>query len=163
MTWSDTATPKSGWFCEGVTDLGDDRELCEMCGTQWCRFLHTMVHPDRIEPVQAGCICAGKMDGDPDAARKREAVAKRQARATEFIPEWRWAADSGNPWFKARGDWFVIVFGDRKRDDHWKYGVKHRDEMVRWGRTSYASQQEAMDAAVDAFVDCRNKYWSAQD
>ena len=155
--WTDPAVPKAGWTCDGVDDLGDDRELCAMCGQQWCRFLHSMVHGDTT--LRMGCVCAGRVEGDAEAATTRENVAKRIAKAATFEPEWRWAAQSNNPWFKHRG-WRCTVFPD-KRGTGWKHVVSYQDEAPSFGRRGYTEQKDAMTAATAAFIDQRIKRWKS--
>jgi hypothetical protein len=82
--WLDPNIPKRGWFCTGIDDLGKDRMTCEMCEVQRIRWVHYMEHPNHSQ-LMVGCICAGYMEENLDAARRREAgfksrVAKEQRR-----------------------------------------------------------------------------------
>lgn len=43
-----------------------------MCDQQLIRYVHTMVHANFHQPLRCGHICAGKMECDPAAAKKRE-------------------------------------------------------------------------------------------
>lgn len=55
-------TPKSGWQCVGVHDLGKSNyQTCEMCESASIRYVHHMVHPTGLR-LDAGCICAGHME-----------------------------------------------------------------------------------------------------
>jgi hypothetical protein len=82
--WLDLDVPKRGWSCAGIDDLGKDRMTCEMCEVQRIRWVHYMEHPNHSQ-LMVGCICAGYMEENLDAARRREAgfksrVAKEQRR-----------------------------------------------------------------------------------
>jgi DNA helicase-2/ATP-dependent DNA helicase PcrA len=79
--WKRDDVPHSGWKCTGVTDLGAPVGVCEMCGHQIIRYVHHMVHPD-YGPLDVGCVCAGKMEGDIQAAKKREAEYKHWKKLT---------------------------------------------------------------------------------
>lgn len=79
--WSDPDVPKRGWSCAYVRDLGpgkDRHKICEMCEVIHIRFVHVMRHPAGLE-LEAGCICAGHMEGDLAAARARDDDRKRAA------------------------------------------------------------------------------------
>jgi len=79
--WSDPDVPKSGWSCAYVRDLGpgkDRHKICEMCEAIHIRFVHVMRHPAGLE-LEAGCICAGHMEGNLAAARARDDDRKRAA------------------------------------------------------------------------------------
>ena len=69
--WNRDDVPKTGWVCTGVTDLGAPVGVCEMCGHQIIRYVHHMFHPD-FRSLGVGCICAGKMEGNIERAKKRE-------------------------------------------------------------------------------------------
>lgn len=159
MSWDDPNVPKVGWRCEEMTDLGDDRELCVMCNKIWIRFQHHMVHPDRPDvTLNCGSVCAGRMEENPAAAQRREADATRTARARDFQPEWRWAEQTGNPWFRHRG-WRCTVFADAKKGSGWKYVVSRSDAPTHFGKKNYADQREAMEACGVALVEQRRAYW----
>ncbi len=52
-----------------------------MCEVQQIRYVHHMEHLQYDETLDVGCICAGYMEENPDAARKRETNLKsRNAR-----------------------------------------------------------------------------------
>jgi hypothetical protein len=59
--------------------------VCEMCEVKRIRFAHIMRHPDYPHELRVCTECAGRMSGDPDGARRREAVARFKAGATERI------------------------------------------------------------------------------
>jgi hypothetical protein len=67
--------PRKGWECIAMDDLGDIDAICQWCGTQEIRYVHTMVHPEFSGIAEVGCVCAEHM-GDPYAA-SREGKYKR--------------------------------------------------------------------------------------
>ena len=140
--WKRDDVPHSGWTCIGVTDLGAPSAVCEMCGYQIIRYVHHMVHP-AYRSLDVGCICAGKMEGDIEAAKKREANLKnKQARRESFRrKQWR-ISRSGNPYVKIREH--IVVFYKIKKTEKWKYSVDSRfcDEV-------YGSIEEATLAAFE--------------
>lgn len=113
--WNDPSVPKGHWTCVAIVDEGEDGEeltvTCEMCEARLIRYVHVMEHA-RYETLHVGCICAGHMEGSPDAARAREAdfrkrqaqairEAKRQERAkikAEAAREKRWQAWLNRAW-----------------------------------------------------------------
>ena len=83
--WKRSDVPHDSWRCCGVTDLGrGNTTLCLMCGHQHIRYVHHMRHDAYPHIIDAGCVCAGWMEGDPVAAQDRErllhALARRKAR-----------------------------------------------------------------------------------
>ena len=71
--WKRSDVPHDDWTCVGVTDRGKGNYItCEMCGKQHIRYVHHMKHPEYADVIDAGCVCAGWMEGDPEAARERE-------------------------------------------------------------------------------------------
>ncbi len=75
--WKRDDVPHSGWVCDGVSDLGAPVGICEMCGYQIIRYAHHMRHKD-YGRLTAGCVCAGKMEGNIEAARMRENELKKR-------------------------------------------------------------------------------------
>ena len=71
--WNDPDFPKTGWTCTGVTDFRAPNSVCEMCGYQIIRYVHHMYHLKSGHSLGCGCICAGKLEGDINKARRREA------------------------------------------------------------------------------------------
>ena len=62
-----------------------------------------MTHP-AYRPLGVGCVCAGRMEGDPQAARERERTfRKRETRRRTFMNRiWRRSRD-GNEYLRVRG------------------------------------------------------------
>jgi hypothetical protein len=84
--WADPSVPKKDWTCTDWYDLGDIAAVCEMCESEPIRFVHVMRHRDYHEELHCGCVCAGNMERNIPAAKKRDAdgrnVAARRRRAT---------------------------------------------------------------------------------
>lgn len=75
--WKRDDVPHSGWNCAGVQDLRAPVGICEMCGYQTIRYAHHMEHP-KYRSLSVGCVCAGRMEGDVERARRREKEFKKQ-------------------------------------------------------------------------------------
>ena len=103
--WKRDDVPHTGWTCVGVTD---GRGICEMCGFHAIRYVHHMVHPD-YRPLNVGCVCAGKMEGNIDAAKTREAEFKsKQKRYVQFKSR-KWKISSkGNSYTKRKNHLIII-------------------------------------------------------
>ena len=141
--WKRVDVPKTGWVCTGVTDLGEPVGVCEMCGHQIIRYVHHMEHP-AYRSLDVGCICAGKMEGNIEQAKKREQDFKnRQARKENFKNrQWRTSRNS-NSYIKIK-DHLVVLYYNQKYDN-WKYSL---DNV--FCQEVFATRDAAMDAAFDA-------------
>lgn len=118
--WKDPTVPKSGWVCTGVTDLGEPSGVCGMCGRQIIRYVHHMRHPLYPRKIGAGCVCAGRMEGDVEGAKKREAEFKSlQARRQTFIRHARKRSKNGNEYFKYNGE-IITLLQDKFRRGQYK-------------------------------------------
>ena len=142
--WKRDDVPSSGWACTGVTDLGAPVGVCEMCGHQIIRYAHHMVHP-QYHPIVAGCYCAGRMEGNVEAARERERDLKnRLARQESFLKRpWK-RSKNGNQYLRLRGH--VLVLYALKNGGGWKYAV---DSAFAGG--VFDSREKAILAAFQAF------------
>ena len=141
--WKREDVPKSGWVCVGVTDLGVPCGVCEMCGHQIIRYVHHMEHP-QYRPLGVGCICAGKMEGDIENAKKREQEFKsRQARKDNFKNR-NWKISKNNNSYLKINDHLVVIYYNNRRDN-WKYSL---DSV--FGEEVYSSKEQAMEGAFEA-------------
>ena len=117
--WDDPNVPKSGWVCTGVSDLGAPVGVCEMCGHQIIRYVHHMTHP-HYRPLGVGCVCAGKMEGDIERARRREASFKnRESRRANFLKR-KWKRSRNNNEYLKIKDHIIVLVEDRSRHV-WRY------------------------------------------
>lgn len=119
--WKRDDVPKTGWVCQGVTDLGGPYGICQMCGYQIIRYVHHMFHP-AYGHIDAGCICAGKMEGNIEAAKQREQEAKNKASRRESFKKRKWkTSHNGNSYIKIKDH--IVVLYQRKTDSVWKYSI----------------------------------------
>ncbi len=122
--WKRDDVPKTGWVCQGVTDLGAPVGICQMCGYQIIRYVHHMYHKDWGN-VDAGCICAGKMEGNIDAAKQRERDMKNKSQRKEKFLNRKWKTSrNGNTYIKIKDH--IVVLYCRKSDGVWKYSIDNK-------------------------------------
>lgn len=142
--WKRDDVPKTGWVCTGVTDLGRPVGMCEMCGHQIIRYVHHMFHPD-YGSVDAGCVCAGKMEGNPERAKQREQDFKnKQARKDNFMKrKWK-VSKNNNSYLKIQNHLIVLYYN--KKYDNWKYSLDNQ-----FCKEVFETREEAMEAAFEAF------------
>lgn len=147
--WKRTDVPHDGWSCVGVEDLGAPVGICEMCGYQIIRYAHHMEHP-RYHSLICGCVCAGKMEGNIEEAKRREAEFKNmQARRINFFKrKWR-RSKKGNDYLKI--DDHVIVIYNIKTGNQWKYSIDNE-----FSKAAYNSRERAMSAAFEKLELIRN-------
>lgn len=119
--WNREDVPKTGWVCTGVTDLGAPTGICEMCGHQIIRYVHHMYHPG-FGKLGVGCVCAGKMEGDIERAKKREQDFKSKAQRKASFRSRQWKVSKrSNSYLKIRGH-LAVMYHD-PRHDTWKYAI----------------------------------------
>ncbi len=148
--WKRDDVPHSGWVCTGITDLGAPTAICEMCGHQIIRYVHHMRHPN-YRPLNVGCVCAGKMEGNMEAARKRERDLKSRQTRLETFKKRKWKrSKSGNQYLKIKEH--LIVLFKLKNGGGWKYAI---DSV--FGDTVYNNQEAAMIAAFHALERIQRK------
>lgn len=144
--WKDETVPHAGWHCMDIIDLGEPVGICQMCGHQIIRYVHKMQHPAYPRIIGAGCICAGKMEGDPEGARLREAeFKKKMARCVHFIGHSRKQSRNGNQYFKYK-DEIVTILPDKFK--HGKYKAVFRGTYTK----SYDTPEEALREVFLTFL-----------
>ena len=122
--WKRDDVPHEGWVCVDVIDLGEPAGICRMCGHQIIRYVHVMRHPDYPRTIGAGCVCAGRMEGNPEAAADREAAFKnRLARRETFVQSKTKRSRKGNEYLKYKGE-LVTLLPDRFRPGCWKTALR---------------------------------------
>ncbi len=146
--WNRDDVPKTGWVCTGVTDLGAPVGVCEMCGHQIIRYVHHMDHPD-FRSLGVGCICAGKMEGNIERAKKREQDFKsKELRKANFKGrQWKTSKKS-NSYLKIK-DHLVVLYHHSQKDT-WKYAI---DGV--FCPEVYYTRESAMDAIFEALEKLR--------
>lgn len=118
--WKRSDVPHEGWTCEGVYDLGAPIGTCRMCGHQIIRYVHVMAHPAYPRKIGAGCVCAGKMEGNPEAARTRETEFKnKQRRLSTFLAINPKRSRNGNEYIKYR-DEIITILADKYKPGNFK-------------------------------------------
>ena len=141
--WKRDDVPKSGWVCTGVTDLGEPIGICQMCGYQIIRYVHHMYH-ENYGKIDAGCICAGKMEGNIEAAKQREQELKSKAQRKESFNKRKWkTSKNGNSYIKVKDH--IIVLYHRKSDGIWKYSIDNVFCVE-----IFESKEDAKEAAFEA-------------
>ena len=113
-----------------------------MCGYQIIRYAHHMEHP-QYHSLVCGCVCAGRMEGNVEEAKRREAEFKNmQARRISFFKrKWR-RSKKGNDYLKI--DDHVVVIYNIKPGNQWKYSIDNE-----FSQTVYSSRERAMSAAFE--------------
>lgn len=148
--WKRDDVPHIGWICEGVTDLGGPYGVCQMCGYQIIRYVHHMYHPE-YGRIDAGCICAGKMEGNIEAAKEREQEAKNKASRRENFKKRKWKTSrNGNSYIKVKNH--IVVLYRRKTDNVWKYSIDNVFCVE-----IFETKEEAQMAAFEALDALLNK------
>ena len=110
-----------------------------------------MEHP-RYQSLVCGCVCAGRMEGDVEGARRREAEFKnRQARRASFFKR-RWKhSKKGNDYLKIE-DHVIVLYNINNKQSTWKYSI---DNV--FCQNTYPTRERAMAAAFEALEERRGK------
>lgn len=141
--WKRDDVPHDGWHCVDIIDLGAPVGTCRMCNIQIIRYVHVMRHPDYPRTIGAGCVCAGRMEGNPEAAREREnAFKNRLSRRETFLALPRKKSRNGNEYVKYHGE-IVTLYPDKFKKGQWK--AIFRGQYT----TSCETKEEAMSEAFD--------------
>lgn len=146
--WKRDDVPKTGWVCTGITDLGEPVGVCEMCGHQIIRYVHHMIHPN-FRSLGVGCICAGKMEGSIEQAKKREQDFKSKESRRESFKNRRWkTSKNSNSYIKIKDHLVVLYYN--KNYNNWKYSLDNQ-----FCPEVYHTREEAIDAAFEALEKLR--------
>lgn len=141
--WEDPNFPKTGWSCTSVTDLGAPVGICEMCGWQIIRYVHHMVHNSGLS-LDCGCVCAGKLEGNIECAKKRESAFKnKEARKFNFKKRTWKKSGRGNEYLKIKNH--IVVLFHFRDSDKWKYSIDNQ-----FCKKSYSSRNEVIEAVFEA-------------
>ena len=148
--WSKPGVPQKGWLCTGIEDLGAPNKVCEMCETQRIRYVHYMEHPAYPDTLGVGCICAGHMEQDHEAARNRERSIKSSAHRRSKWLKRKWKESArGNPYINTDG--FNIVL--YKQGRQWSGTITNRQtEEKHHARRRYDTLDQAKLAAFDGMI-----------
>ncbi len=146
--WKRDDVPKTGWVCTGITDLGEPVGVCEMCGHQIIRYVHHMVHPN-FRSLGVGCVCAGKMEGNIEQAKKREQDFKSKESRRENFKNRHWkTSKNSNSYLKIKDHLVVLYYN--KNYNNWKYSLDNQ-----FCPEVYPTREEAIDAAFEALEKLR--------
>ncbi|WP_082782262.1 hypothetical protein [Acetobacter senegalensis] len=148
--WSQAGVPKKGWSCVGVDDLEEPQQLCQMCESIEIRYVHIMEHPDYVDQLQVGCVCAEHMEEDYKRPREREQRLKKAAKRRTSWANRTWRVSRmGNPYLNVEGFNLVIY----ARQDKWSVNIKNRASgITKSGRKLYSSVSEAKIGALNALL-----------
>ena len=114
--------PLQGWLCSTI-DEHEDLTTCNLCGCVNVRYLHEMFHPEYTGVINVGCICAGIIEGDELAAKKRESEARnRTQRRMRFILKNWTETQPGVFTRRYHGDNYQIKYLDQQ------YAVLYREK-----------------------------------
>jgi hypothetical protein len=117
--WNKPEFPKCDWKHVDVIDVAKDDpdaalHSCEACGRQDVRYVHQLEHEFWNDTIEVGCICAGKLTGDLEEARRLEKEAKNKTNRRERWLERPWKISrNGNHYLKFRHQgarYHIIVF-----------------------------------------------------
>lgn len=153
--------PKRGWTCVDLTDLKEGADpseeldfTCEMCEQREIRHVHHMQHPAYDHVLKCGCVCAGKMEGNPAAAKERERVARnaanrrkgQDARRKKLVArEWARSAKKGNEHADYRGYHVTII----ERTGGWSGLItRESDGFKKWATKLHPTAEQAKDLAT---------------
>lgn len=137
--WNEPDFPKTGWICTDVTDLGAPSGICQMCGYQIIRYVHHMYHPQTGKQLDCGCVCAGKLEGDIDKARKREAAFKNKEQRKINFKRKKWKCSSrGNEYLKIKNH--LIVLFHFRDSDKWNFSI---DNV--FNKKAYKTREECIE------------------
>lgn len=141
--WKRDDVPKTGWSCVEVIDMGESSAICEMCGHQIIRYVHHMTHPG-YRDLYVGCICAGKMEGNIEAAKMREQEFKNKQSRKENFKNKKWkTSKNSNSYLKVKDHLIVLYYS--KTNNNWKYSL---DNV--FCKEVYATREEVVEAAFEA-------------
>lgn len=142
--WDWPGVPHKGWECVSVYDLKEvapeAERTCEMCGRSQLRYVHVMEHPEH-DPLEVGCVCAGKTAAGYDAHRAEAALKNQQKRRARFRRGWK-TTETGDR--RRRKNGVPVTIGQDSRGGYW---VRAGDECLPGCPKTFL---EACDAAFDA-------------
>ena len=69
--WNKKSIPHKGWMNVGYEILDEATHICDMCGKEEIRYVHTMYHPEAPEYFKVGKVCAENLTDDYVTAGKQ--------------------------------------------------------------------------------------------
>lgn len=163
--WNQPDIPHKGWVFISVRDNESADAICEMCGNEHIRYVHTMSHPENNIELDVGCVCAEKMSDDYVNPRRRERelrnktarLLRRKKRAAQIEKEkvealqratWR-ASKKGNLYLNVlvHGYSCHLVLVKSKFGDFWAFGLNGKFSTYKYSSAD-AAEKEARAAAM---------------
>ena len=141
--WKRDDVPHEGWTCEAIYDLGEPVGICRMCGHQIIRYVHVMRHPAYPRAIGAGCVCAGRMEGDVERAKEREnAFKNRQSRLETFLRLPLKRSKNGNEYVKYKNE-IITILRDKYKEGYYKSVYRNAYSMP------FSSKEAALTDVFD--------------
>ena len=163
--WGDPTIPKHGWMCEEICDLAPDdgtpfedyHAVCEMYERKRIRYQHHMIHPEWPGRIAAGVICAGKMENNKAAAKRREREARsRSGRRQRWSSLRAWKKSGTGNHHISRNRIHILVY--RKANQQWRIRVKCEQTGVQqWGKKQFSTLKKAKLGSFDAYEYARDQ------
>jgi len=150
--WNDPNFPKKGWISIGITDLGQPSVICEMCGEQLVRYLHTVEHY-QAGILHVGRVCAGKLEGSDEAVKKREADFRKKLSRKKSFMKRQWKVNTKGTYYIKVMNKLLSVYKDKFNDGFWC--VAYDGEFL--------NRIPSFDEAKDAAFELVDKYRSSDD
>ncbi len=166
---SDMSLPRMGWICVCMYDAAPDRRpddddgwhdgpsddalpLCEWCGHQHIRYVHQLHHPDVPDVLEVGCVCVGRLTGEPvETVKEREkGVRNRSARRETFSQNNNWTPTADKKGIRLRHMSHIYVLKPT-RTGSWSGSCMLPDET--WIRPSEWSWPRDLETAKLALFD----------
>ncbi len=144
--WSDPSVPKSGWIWQHTEDLGTSEHTCEMCLNEAVRYVHHLHHPAIARTLLVGCVCAGHLQGDVQAAHDREAPLRARAKRRQTWAKHGWLLVEDR--YVKRSNIFTVEAYERPQP-HFRIIDRVTGE-VRESRRTYPSLQAVKLVTYDA-------------
>ena len=85
--WNRKDVPHKGWQNIGYEDLEEATHVCDMCGKEEIRYVHTMYHSLMEDYFNVGCICAEKMTNDYKTPKDQ--IKKMKKKNTWMTVNWK--------------------------------------------------------------------------
>lgn len=143
------AIPQYGWEHEGMDDLEDIEETCQLCGTE-IRYVHYLSHSD-FGCIVVGCVCADKLLNNKQASSIEHTYKLEFQRLQRFIdsPKWEHHKDC---YFYENLEGFKIMIVEKEygcyitifykyRQEENGYCIEHEKKLH--SKTRYESLKEA--------------------
>ncbi len=163
--WGNPDVPNDGWIFEEVIDLSPDDgtpfeeycRICQMCESKAIRFQHRLSHAQWPHCINAGCVCAGKMENNGAAAKRREAVAyNRMLRKRRWPTLQAWQQSPNGNWHISHHGVHVLVV--KVKSSKWRIRIKCEQlGGQKWGNKRFDTLRQAKQVSFDAFEYARDK------